>query len=141
MKSIMNTLVWCLAAAVGGMLCIILPPYLIPGGIQTVYTESLFPAFATAWENLTILPTLGCFFGLGFLLGLAHPSRWLLLGCATIAAPPILAICEMIVSPTSHNLWPLEFLLYGVVNSPSLLGAFLGSRLGKMKKKITEQIA
>ncbi len=138
----MNTLVWCLAAAVGGMLCIILPPYLIPGGIKTVYdTETLFPIFATAWENLAFLPALGCFLGLGFLLGLAHPSRWLLLGCATIAAPPILAIFEMNVFSTSHNLWPLEFLLYGVVNSPSLLGAFLGSRLGKMKKKITEQIA
>ena len=139
MKFIMITLGWCLAAAVGGMLCIILPPYLLPDGIKTAYTAPLFPAFRTAWENLAFLPTLGCFLCLGFLFGLARPSIWLLLGCATIAAPPILAVCEMIVSPTSHNLWPLEFIFYGVVNTPSLLGAFLGSRIRKVKK-ITEQI-
>jgi hypothetical protein len=45
----------------------------------------------------------------------------------------------MVVSSTSHNLFPLEFILYGIVNAPSLLGSFLGFRLRKATTKETEQ--
>ena len=39
---------------------------------------------------------------------------------------PIFAIAEIMVSSTSHNLWPLEFAIYGFVSLNAILGAFLG---------------
>jgi integral membrane sensor domain MASE1 len=39
---------------------------------------------------------------------------------------PIFAVAEIMVSSTSHNLWPLEFAIYGFVSLSAIVGAFLG---------------
>jgi hypothetical protein len=52
-----------------------------------------------------------------------HPF---LLGIATVALLPILAIAEMSVSSATHNLWPLEFIIYGVISLCAFAGAITG---------------
>ena len=116
-------------AAVVGLACVIAPPFLLPGGIQGTYTAPLFPTLVTAWENLAFGPTMLSLFVLGIVLGAFQPKFWWLGGAAPLALLPAAAILEMVVSPTSHNLWPIEFALYAFVGLSSFLGAFFGSRV------------
>jgi len=115
-------------AAAAGLTCIIAPPFLLPGGIQSTYTAPLFPTLTTAWENLAFGPTMLSLFVLGIVLGAFQPRFWWLVGAAPVAPLPVAAVLEMVVSPTSHNLWPIEFALYAFVGLSSFLGAFIGSR-------------
>ncbi len=52
-----------------------------------------------------------------------------LIGFGTVAALPVFAIAEMLVDPTSHSLWPIEFLVYGIGSVPGILGALVGHGL------------
>ena len=118
------------AVAAGvGLACIIVPPFLLADGIHRNYTAPLFPMLRTAWENLALAPTVFALVSLGLVLGAIQPRFWYVLGGSPVALLPIAAAMEMIVSPTSHNLWPLELLLYSIMGLPSFLGAFVGSRL------------
>lgn len=65
-------------------------------------------------------------FILGVVLGLLNPNRWLVLAISTVVIFPVLSVFEMKVSPSSHNLWPIEFLVYVVLGIPSISGAFIG---------------
>jgi hypothetical protein len=84
---------------------------------------------ATAIKNLSIFPTTALLTIAGFILGYLRPEIWWLLGFATIMLFPIAAICEMVLYPTTHTLWPVEFLMYGILSIPPMIGAFLGSKL------------
>ena len=52
-----------------------------------------------------------------------------LIGFGTVAALPVFAIAEMLVDPTSHSLWPIEFVMYGIGSVPGILGALVGHGL------------
>lgn len=116
-------------AAVAGLACVI-GPYLYRHGLDaaTLMPAPLFPLLRTAWEKLAFLPTLVALGVTGFCLGLLQPKYWWVPGLATMALMPMAAVLEMFKDPTSHNLWPLEFILYGAVNTPSLLASFAGSQ-------------
>jgi hypothetical protein len=116
-------------AAVVGLACIIAPPFLLPGSIQSTYTAPLFPTLRTALENLAFGPTMLSLFVLGIVLGAVQPRSWWLVGAAPVALLPVAAVLEMVVSPTSHNLWPIEFAFYAFVGLSSFFGAFIGSRV------------
>jgi hypothetical protein len=89
------------------------------------YSAPLFPLLRTAVEGMSFLTILFLFCA-GFLVGCFGRGHPLLLGLATVSLLPMFAIAEMIVSPTSHNLWPLEFAIYGFVSLSAIAGAFLG---------------
>jgi hypothetical protein len=89
------------------------------------YSAPLFPLLRSGIEGASIL-TIAFLFCAGFLVGCFGRGHPFLLGVATIALLPIAAVAEMIVSPTSHNLWPLEFAIYGFVSLSAVAGAFLG---------------
>jgi hypothetical protein len=59
--------------------------------------------------------------GLVWGLAVERPySRW---GAASqLGSFPIFAIIQMIGDPTSHNLWPLEFMIYGFLAMVGLAG-------------------
>jgi integral membrane sensor domain MASE1 len=71
----------------------------------------------------------------GLLLGLLGRGHPFLLGLATLALLPLLAVAEMVVSPTSHNLWPLEFAIYGFVSLSAVLGAYIGRYVQKRVRR------
>ena len=118
-----------IVAAVLGFLSIILPPYITPGKKVVFYDAPLFPLIATAIKNLSILPTTLLLMITGCIMGYLKSEIWWLLGFSTIILFPIASTSEMILYPTTHNLWPLEFLVYGILSIPPLIGALFGSKL------------
>lgn len=77
------------------------------------YDAPLFPLLRTAIETIG-LEQLGLLLLAGVLLGFVTQKRMWLLGLAAIAPLPVAAVLEMLVDPSSHNLFPFEFLLYGL---------------------------
>ena len=118
-----------IVAAVLGFISITSPPYIIPGKEVVIYDASPFAFIQTAIENLSILPTTVLLILSGSFVGYLKPENWRLLGFSTIVLFPIASITEMILYPMTHNLWPLEFLVYGVLSIPPLIGALIGSKL------------
>jgi hypothetical protein len=105
-----------------GILSIVLPVYLQPDINQ--YDSPVFPMIRTGIEEFS-----GWSFCLLFLSGfgaklLTNLSEWKI-GLLTMVLFPVLAICEMIVDPSSHNLLPFEFIIYGFFTIPAMIGAYL----------------
>ena len=128
---------WCIVAALAGLGCVVVPPYLPPGGIEhPAYGHPLIPWFAVAFANLHLKLTMTLLLVLGIALGVAQPRRWLLLGFLAVSLPPVLNAINIIgdwtIDPTDHNLFPFEFAMLAFVSLPALLGAFLGSRLRRV---------
>ena len=126
-ENVMNTFrasisVSFVCAVILGLAAVILPVWLLS---LRPHTAPLFPLFRTGIEGLSIL-TIVFLFVSGLLLGLFGRGHPFLLGIATMVLFPLLAIAEMFVSATSHNMWPLEFVFYGFVSLSAVLGAFIG---------------
>jgi hypothetical protein len=85
----------------------------------------LFPLIRTSVERMGLVSVLLLWLA-GVLLGAFGAGPAWRLGLATMALFPLSAIAEMFVDGTSHNLWPLEFIIYGVLSIPAMIGAMLG---------------
>jgi len=137
---------WLVVAAVGGVFSLILPPSLSNDGLsEPAYGWPLIPWFAIAWANVRVSESIVCFFVIGLVLGIAQPRRWWILTLAAVATPAIFLavniVHDVIHDPTSHNLWPFEFLIYAFASLSAIGGAFLGfsSRQILQKKQLTAE--
>jgi hypothetical protein len=110
------------AASLLGLAAVLAPVWILH---LRHYSAPLFPMVRTGVEGMSFL-TLTFLFCAGIILGCLGRGNPFLLGIATVVLLPVFAIAEMIVSPTSHNLWPLEFAIYGLVSLSAVVGAFLG---------------
>ena len=96
-------------------------------GQPDVGTSPLFPAVARGIEGLNE----GSFVllaGAGFIVALLGPAHPLLVGLSTMALFPLISIADMVVDPTSHNLFPFEWAMYALLTLPGVAGAFAGRR-------------
>ncbi|MCX6858241.1 MAG: hypothetical protein NTV80_25445 [Verrucomicrobia bacterium] len=118
-------------AALLGIGAVILPVWILS---QRIYSAPFFPLIRSGVEGMSYLTFIFLFIS-GLLLGLLGKGHPFLLGLATLVSLPLLAIAEMVVSPTSHNLWPLEFAIYGLISLSAVLGAFIGRYLQKRVRK------
>ena len=119
--------------AVLGFISIVVPPFFIPG---TEFVESpLFPMVATGIEKMSLWAII-CLFLSGMFLGFIHPRHRWLLGISTMTLFPFLAIIEMLYNPYSHNLWPIEFIGYGLMTLPGIIGAYIGGAFRNYKEKL-----
>ncbi len=141
-------IVWFAFAVVGGICSFVLPPYLVEGGVtQPAYGWPLIPWFAIAAANRQISLSMASFFLLGLTLGITQSRRWYLLPAVAMASPLLLHCINILHDwtrdSTSHNLFPLEFLFYGFICLPALLGAILGfsSRRLWLRKKRPDKAA
>jgi hypothetical protein len=135
-KNIMKTNVFWfyLLASILGVISIVLPTFFIPDLKQ--YDSPLFPLIRTGIEGISFWS-----FGLLLLSGfgvklLSNLSGWKI-GLTTMALFPILAIFEMFVDSSSHNMFPFEFIFYAVYAVPSIIGAYIAQGI---KKAFTEKI-
>lgn len=87
------------------------------------------------YKSMIFIPTLILLIIIGFVLGFISPRQWFLLGLLTIIIFPIASLYEIIISRTSHNLWPIEFALYCFFAIPAILGAYMGNRIKSRLKK------
>jgi hypothetical protein len=114
--------------AVLGLISIIIPPLWIVD--VKAYESPLFPMVRTGIEGMSLWTLLFLFLS-GTFLGVIYPKHEILWGISTMFLFPILAFMEMMKDPYSHNLWPIEFILYGVATIPSIVGAYIGAFIRK----------
>lgn len=117
------------ASAVMGLACVVVPAFVLQDGDQPV---PLWP-IKQAIEQMQFLPTLIGLFVAGIALGFFQPRFWHLLGLSTVVLLPLIAIIEMFQNPTSHNLWPIEFVLFGFYAIPGFVGAAIGGAIGRRR--------
>jgi len=134
-KNIMKTNVFWfyLLASILGVISIVLPTFFIPDLKQ--YDSPLFPLIRTGIEGISFWS-----FGLLLLSGfglklLSNLSGWKI-GLTTMALFPMLAIFEMFVDSSSHNMFPFEFIFYAVYSVPAIIGAYIAQGI---KKVFTEK--
>lgn len=97
----------------------------------------LFPFIFAGVEGMSLL-TLILLFASGIILGLifcSHTLHPLVFGFATMTAFPVLAIVEMAQDPFTHNLLPIEFVVYGFVSLFAVGGAYAGYTLRQIARR------
>jgi hypothetical protein len=121
-------LVWLLLAPVLGLAAMILP--VLISRPAHWYDSPLFPVVRNAQEHLGLWQ-LVLFFTVGLVLGFGSSIRALLLGAAAIILLPLAAFVEMVADPTSHNLFPFEFMFYAFYGVIVAAGAWVAHRAGR----------
>jgi hypothetical protein len=121
-----------LLASILGVISIVLPTFFLPDLKQ--YDSPLFPLIRTGIEGISIWS-----FGLLLLSGfgvklLSRLSGWKI-GLTTMALFPIMAIFEMIVDSSSHNMFPIEFIFYALYSVPAIIGAYIAQGIQKVLRK------
>ena len=111
-----------LAAPLLGLGSVLLPVWILE---KKILDAPLFPLIRTGVDAISTLSLL-LLFGSGILLGLLGRANPVLSGLLTMALFPFFALAEVFADPTSHNLWPIEFLLYGLISLVAVLGACIG---------------
>jgi hypothetical protein len=123
--------VW-VAAPVLGLVAMVLPALLWPP--ERSYDAPLFPALRNAQEHVGI-KQLVLFFVAGLVLGRIDDRRPWFLGLIAVSLLPLAAIAEMVVDPTSHNLWPFEFAFYAAYGAVIASGIVVSRRLPRRERK------
>lgn len=115
--------------AILGLAAIAIPPLLLP---VEHYESPLFPIIRTGIENFSFY-SMALLIICGMIAGMLSPSHKFLWSFASVSLFPIISIAEMIVDPSSHKLWPIEFTLtYGFFFFITLLGALIGKFIREM---------
>lgn len=128
-----KNIIWTyLLASSLGVLSIVLPIFFLPNIKQ--YDSPLFSIIRTGVEGISYW-SFGLLFLSGFIIKIFSQASSLKLGLATMSLFPIMTILEMIVDPTSHNLFPIEFIYYGILSVPAITGAFISQRIFKKGEK------
>ena len=65
--------------------------------------------------------------GVGFAAGALVPRAWFLWGACAVVPLPALTAFEILLDPTSHNLWPIELLFYAAFVLLATAGSGLGA--------------
>lgn len=118
-----------LLASILGVISIVLPTFFLPDLKQ--YDSPLFPLIRTGIEGISIWSfVLLLLSGFGVKL-LSKLSGWKI-GLTTMALFPIMAIFEIIADSSSHNMFPIEFILYALYSVPAIIGAYLAQGTNKI---------
>jgi peptidoglycan/LPS O-acetylase OafA/YrhL len=111
-------------AAAAGLCAVVVPVILDPG--TTHYSAAVLPVMRDAVEGMHLY-SLALLVGIGILLGPFGKAPVWLTGPATMAAFPVWSVIDMAMGQ-DHNLFPIEWFLYGLVSLCGLAGA-LAARL------------
>lgn len=114
-----------IAAAALGVLSVVAPVFILS---RREYAAPLFPWVRSGIEGFSLLSAV-LLFSSGVLLGFRTSKHPVIFGMCTMAAFPLLALAEMVADSKSHNLWPLEFLIYGVISLVAVAGAYVGKHM------------
>jgi hypothetical protein len=87
--------------------------------------------YSNFFRNNFKLPAQVLFIIAGFIAGYVYRLNPLLTGFSLFLFFPLTAILEMINYKGSHNLVPMEFVMFFLYAIPSIIAAFLGKRMHK----------
>lgn len=108
--------------AAGGLLCVIVPALAFGAKPRDA---PLFPLLRTAIEGLS-WPALVLLCLLGLAGAMLMRLNVYAIALASIGVLPVVAITEMVMDTSTHNLIPFELMMYLFMAIPALLGALLG---------------
>jgi hypothetical protein len=114
-----------IGAAALGLVAVVAPVFVLS---RTEYPAPLFPWVRSGIEGFSLLSAF-LLFASGVLLGFRIPKYPLFFGMCTMAAFPLIVFAEMAIDSKSHNLWPFEFLFYGVISLVAVAGAYVGKHM------------
>ena len=81
--------------------------------------------------------TVAFLFSSGVILGVLFRNRSNpLCAAATVLWLPVVSIADMLVDPTSHNLFPIEFALYALFAIVPIFASWTGTRLYAVLSKL-----
>lgn len=123
MHPVGRRLIECVILAVAGVAVFVAPVLFISA---PWYPSPLFPILRNAVEYLSKGALVWLFVagGVAGLLFRALPA--VVVGMSMLALLPVAAFAEMMADPASHNLWPLEFVMYALIALAPATGAALG---------------
>jgi hypothetical protein len=119
-----------LFAAASGFCAYVLPVALDPSTRH--YEAAFLPFVRDALEGMKPY-SLGLLFGIGFVLGLLGRAPVWLTGPATMAAFPVWSVLDMALG-SDHNLFPIEWFIYGVFSLLGLAGGIIGRRVRQRRE-------
>ena len=56
----------------------------------------------------------------------------------SMALFPLAAFCEMIADTSSHNMFPFEFIFYGIFTIPTIIGAYFSQLIKSFVLKLSK---
>jgi hypothetical protein len=115
-----------------GMMAMILP--VIIKRPARWHPSPLVPVARNAVEHVGPWQLLLLFL-VGVALGALSQRRAAVLGLTAILLLPVAAIAEMFADPTSHNLWPFEFVIYGLYGCIVAAGVAVAHRMGRRRRQ------
>lgn len=116
------------AAALLNFMSIVIPPYI---GNTSLLNQSstMFEYVFNAVEKANIPETIGLTIIVSFGFSCLVPHMWIVIGLSPVYIIIFIMSVEIMFYPTSHNLLPIEILVYLVLSMPSIIAALLGSRI------------
>jgi hypothetical protein len=127
-----NRIAFLLLAALLGM-SVGLTLITLPTLLQGTKTDSLVQLLHVSLDNGSMLHAALLFAAAGIVWGVLFKSPYSV--CAVLMQPGglfLLAIIEVIRDPTSHNLWPFEFMIYFGLWISGILGMLASIMLKKI---------
>ena len=125
----LNSLQSLLIAYMLGMASILVPVWLLED--LKPYDAPLFPMLRTGLEGISSY-SFALLFMSGFVVRILSASASWIIGLGCMALFPIAAICELIEDPTSHNMFPMELILYAFYAIPAAIGAYAAQSFGHL---------
>ncbi len=126
MKLSRQTVLACLVGMISGFIILVGITILTAGWHGSFFKLNRQLVEGLAFRHLVLLFVLG--FTWSFVLERPY-SRYA--AASQVAWLPLVAICEMFSDPTSHNLWPFEFVIYAFL----ALIAVAGTRSAEFCKR------
>jgi hypothetical protein len=72
---------------------------------------------------------------IGFVAGAIVPRYFWIGGVFSMALFPALAISDIVRDRTSHNLFPMELMIYGALTVPGIIAGFVGKSIVRFGKR------
>lgn len=131
-----NTIVAFAVFPLVGFACFLLPQLLIKDIDLTGHSSSILQLVTYSYKKVVFLPTMALLAMSGIIIGFLTRRLCVLLGMSSILIFPSVAIYEVLRAPSSHNLWPFEFVIYIAFSIPAILGACVGKKIAEWKMSL-----
>lgn len=135
-KNTINAIVAFAVFPLVGFGCFLLPQLFIKDIDLTGHSSSILQFVIYSYKNVEFFPTMALLAMSGIIIGFLTKRLCVFLGMSSILVFPSVAIYEMVRDPTSHNLWPFEFVIYFAFSIPAIVGACVGKKIAERKKSL-----
>lgn len=117
-----------------GFACFIIPQFFVKEIDLASHSSNLQELVTYSYKKVIFLPTMVLLVLSGIITGFVVKRLCVLLGMSSIIVFLLVAIYEIMTQPSSHSLWPIEFIVYFVFSIPAIIGACIGKNIAERQK-------